>query len=84
MAGRAQYLDLVLEANTTYEIYVHPDDPNVDFDLEVVDENGNVVAKDVDTTSDALCYITPAWTGLFRLIVDAAAGTSWYRVSVEA
>jgi hypothetical protein len=84
MAGGAQYLDLLLEASTTYEIYVDPDDPTVDFDLEVLDENSNVVAQDVDTTSDALCYVTPAWTGLFRLIINSAAGSGWYRVSVEA
>jgi subtilisin family serine protease len=84
LAGGAQYLDLTLQGNTTYQVYVHPDDPSVDFDLRIVDQNGNVVAQDMDTTSNALCYITPAWTGLFRLIVNASAGSSWYQVRVEA
>ncbi len=83
LAGGAQYLDLTLQGQTTYQIYVDPDDPNVDFDLHILDENGNVVAQDEDPTSNALCYITPAWTGLFRLIVNAAKGGGSYRVSVE-
>ena len=84
MAGGVQYLDLALQGKTTYQVYVHPDDPSVDFDLHIVDGNGNVVAQDLDATSDALCYITPAWSGLFRLIVNSAYGSGWYRVSVEA
>jgi hypothetical protein len=84
MSGGAQYLDLTLQGQTTYQIYVNPDNPTVDFDLHIVDQNGNVVAQDEDPTSNALCYITPAWTGLFRIVVNSATGSGWYQVSVEA
>jgi hypothetical protein len=84
MAGGAQYLDLVLQGGITYEVYVRPSDDNADFDLQIMDENGNLVEQDTSTASDALCYITPAWNGPFRMIVSAAEGSGWYQISVEA
>jgi len=80
---QAQFLDVVLQSGHTYAIYVHPDDPSVDFDLHVFDENGVLVNWDESPAADAFCGITPAWTGPFRLVVDAKRGMSPYRVEVQ-
>ena len=67
----------------TYSVYVAPSDPSVDFDLYVYDEKGILIAQDDTPRSDAWCYITPRWTGPFRLVVKAARGFSTYHVRVE-
>jgi hypothetical protein len=82
--GQAEYVDLVLQSGVTYAVFVDASDPSVDFDLYVYDENGGLVAQDTATDSDALCYITPRWTGPFRLVVKSARGISTYTVSVHA
>jgi hypothetical protein len=82
--GQAEYFDVALKSGITYSVYVAPAEPGVDFDLYIHDENGNLVSQDTSTNSDALCLITPAWTGPFRLTVKAARGLSTYRIRVEA
>jgi hypothetical protein len=81
--GEAEYFDVVLQSGVTYSIYVAPSDPSVDFDLHVHDENGNLVAQDVAPDADALCCVTPRWTGPFRLTVESARGVSTYSISVQ-
>ena len=82
-SGEADYFEVRLQGGVTYSIYVRPDNPNVDFDLFVYDENGNLVEQDTDADSDALCLVTPAWTGPFRLKVKSAGGISTYRIEVH-
>jgi hypothetical protein len=82
--GQAEYYDVALRGAVTYGIYVVPDEPGVDFDLHIYDENGNLVTQDVRTNSEAACFITPFWTGTFRLKVDSARGLSTYRIAVQA
>lgn len=82
--GQAQYFDVALQSGITYSVYVAPSDPSVDFDLFVYDENGNLITQDTKTNSDALCYITPLWSGPFRLLVKAARGLSTYNIRIEA
>jgi hypothetical protein len=81
--GGMEFFDVVLTAGRPHRVYVHPDDPSVDFDLAVMDQNGNVVDTDVSTSADAFCIITPRWTGPFRLVVNSAAGMSSYTIVVE-
>ena len=80
--GQAEYFDVLLTAGVNYKVYAKPVDPTVDFDLYIYDERGNEVAKDDTTASDALCGITPRWTGPFRLMVKAARGASLYSIVV--
>ena len=80
--GGAQWYDVVLQAGHTYAVGVQPTDPSVDFDLHILDENGNVVTEDISTAPDAYCAITPRWTGPFRLVVDSARGLSSYQIQV--
>jgi hypothetical protein len=82
-AGAEEYFDVVLTAGKRHRIYVHPDDPNVDFDLAVYDENGNLVEFDVTDSADAFCIVTPNWTGPFRIAVIAASGVARYTLVVE-
>ena len=81
--GQAEYFDVVLHSGVVYSVYVAPVEQGVDFDLYVYDENGNLVQQDVSTSSDALCLITPRWTGPFRLMVKSARGFSRYNIRIE-
>jgi hypothetical protein len=82
-AGQSHYYDVVLSAYVTYAVYVRPHRSGTDFDLRIYDENGNLVHWDESPDSDALCLVTPRWTGLFRIMVICAAGASTYNVLVE-
>lgn len=83
MAGEEESFEVVLTADRSHEIYVRPDDPMADFDLGVFDEDGNLVEQDITTNSDALCVITPRWTGMFTVVVRAVVGASSYQLFVE-
>jgi hypothetical protein len=80
--GQAENFDVLLQSGVTYQVYVKPTDPSVDFDLYIYDESGNVVAQDNSTSSDALCNVTPLWTGPFRLHVKCARGASYYGIAI--
>ena len=56
--GQAEYLDVVLQGGRTYSFSVHPTEPNVDFDLHIYDQNGNLVAWDESTAADAYGVVT--------------------------
>jgi hypothetical protein len=81
--GQAEMFDVVLRGGVRYGIFVHPFEPGVDFDLHVYDENGNLIEQDITTASDAYCFVTPRWTGPFRLKVDSARGASGFRIVVQ-
>ncbi len=79
----AQFLDVGLQSQHRYLINVVPNEPTVDFDLHIFDENGVLVSWDESPAADAICEITPAWTGPFRIVVDSKRGMSAYRVEVR-
>ncbi len=83
MAGEAHSFDVVLTAGRPHEIYVRPDDPTADFDLQIYDEDGILVGEDATPNSDAGCIITPLWTGMFTVVVRAVMGASSYQLFVE-
>jgi hypothetical protein len=82
-AGREEYFDVILNAGTRHRIYVHPENENVDFDLAIYDQDGNLVEIDVNESADAYCVVTPIWTGPFRIAVIAASGGGRYTLVVE-
>jgi hypothetical protein len=82
--GQAQYLDVTLEGGRTYSFSVHPSEPGVDFDLQIYDQNGSLVAWDESPAADAYGMVTPLITGPFRIVVNAVSGMSTYRVEVFA
>lgn len=81
-AGEAQHYDVELKAGGEYRVYVHPEDPTVDFDLHIFDENGALISWDESNASDARGVMTPAWSGPFRIVVNSARGSSRYSVAV--
>jgi hypothetical protein len=81
--GQVDRYDVRLTAGVTYRIYVRPDRSGVDFDLQIYDQNSNLVEWDEDPSSDAICVVTPRWTGPFSIAVISAAGTSNYNVLIE-
>jgi hypothetical protein len=80
--GQAQYLDVVLQGGHTYAVNVRPSESNVDFDLHILDQNGNVVAVDESTAPDAHGLIRPFFTGPFRIWVNSVQGMAAYQIEV--
>jgi hypothetical protein len=80
--GQAEFLDVVLEGGRTYSFSVHPSEANVDFDLHIYDQNGNLVAWDETTAPDAYGVVKPIITGPFRIVVNAVEGMATYQVEV--
>jgi len=74
---------VVLERDTPYMFHVVADDPEVDFDLYVVDENEHVVDADESLESDATCQVVPRWTGPFSIVVRAVSGGGGYTLIVQ-
>jgi hypothetical protein len=81
--GQNDQYSVFLKGNVTYAVYVRPDRSGVDFDLHIYDQNNNLVEWDEAPDSDALCRVTPRWSGPFRLVVIAAAGSSSYKILVD-
>ncbi|MDF2563448.1 hypothetical protein MRBLMI12_002463 [Microbacterium sp. LMI12-1-1.1] len=83
-AGTHHAYSISLVAAVTYSIFVHSADSSADFDLAVYDENGVLVGLDDHPASDALCQVTPRWTGPFILAVMCHQGSSEYELLVLA
>jgi hypothetical protein len=80
--GQDHY-DVVFARDVTYRVYVAPSNERADFDLYVYDESEHLVAQDADPDSDALCTVTPRWTGPFTIVVECHSGDSPYVISVQ-
>jgi hypothetical protein len=81
--GQVDRFNVMFRSNVTYAIYVRPDRSNVDFDLHIYDQNGYLVQYDEAPDSDAVCFVTPRWTGPFQVVVNSAVGTSSYNLLIE-
>jgi MarR-like DNA-binding transcriptional regulator SgrR of sgrS sRNA len=81
--GHAEFFDIALESGHSYLVDVQPTQPDVDFDLRVFDENGNLITEDITTAPDAYCRVTPRWTGPFRFVVNSEHGTAGYQIRVQ-
>jgi hypothetical protein len=66
-----------------FDIAGFADRSEVDFDLFVYDENNDLVQWDEAPDSDALCRVTPRWSGRFHLVVTSAPGSSSYKILVD-
>jgi hypothetical protein len=83
--GVDSFLDMVLTGGVTHRVYVTALNGNpADLDLEIYDQNDHLVAIDNSTDSDAYCFVTPLWTGPFRLLVKTADLASSFRILVDA
>lgn len=56
-------------------------DGDTDVDMEIFDQNGNLVCRDISPWSRASCSITPAWTGPFTVRVSNLGGV-WTRTLI--
>ena len=80
--GDVDSFGVLLDRDIEYTIHVDPDDPTVDFDLYIYDENDNLIASDDTDLADAFCTLTPKWTGPFNIFVKAASGGGGYTITV--
>ncbi len=67
------YYDAKFWANELAEVVVSGDG-DTDLDLYVYDQNGNLIASDVDYTDDCYVRFYPRWTGLFRIKIVNRGG----------
>lgn len=81
-AGEEAHYDAVFEEGVEYSIYVEPTNPIADLDLYIVDENENLVAQDEDEDADALCTVSPLWTGSFTVVVRCDSGSTEYQIKI--
>ncbi|MBU1346844.1 MAG: hypothetical protein KKA16_07815 [Alphaproteobacteria bacterium] len=56
-------------------------DGDTDVDMDVFDQNGNLVCRDIRVSSRASCSLTPAWTGPFTVRISNLGGV-WTRTLV--
>jgi len=56
-----------LNAGKTYRFLAAGDNDARDVDLDILDSNNNVVAKDDDTAAEAAVQFTPGVTGIYRV-----------------
>jgi len=53
-------------------------DGDTDVDMEIFDQNGNLICRDISPYSRAQCSLTPAWTGPFTVRITNL-GSVWTR-----
>lgn len=82
-AGAQDAYSILLTGLVTYRVWVQSLDSAADFDLAVLDENGNLIAIDDHPASDAVCEFTPRWTGEFCFVVSCHQGRSAYELLVQ-
>lgn len=70
LAGHSDTLTLQLRKGLDYAILGVCDEDCQDMDLKLYDENGNLIGTDEKPDSIPVVYVTPIWTGAFRLKVD--------------
>lgn len=82
--------DISARSSVSYEItaqggyiwnVVAAGDGDTDVDMEVFDQNGNLVCRDIAPYTRATCSITPAWTGRFTVKVSNL-GNVWTRTLI--
>lgn len=56
-------------------------DGDTDVDMEVFDQNGNLICRDIAPYTRASCSIIPAWTGTFTVRISNL-GNVWTRTLV--
>ena len=63
-----QSYDIILkkEESTVFQL---SGDGRSDLDCFVYDENGDLVARDVDSSDDCHLTVTPRWTGHFTFVI---------------
>jgi hypothetical protein len=80
--GDENYHLVVLEKDSVYDLMLEPDDDDVDFDLYLTDENGEIWYQDEDADSGAAVEIHAVYTGINRIYVKAHSGSSEYSVTI--
>lgn len=56
-------------------------DGDTDVDMEVFDQNGNLICRDIAPYTRASCSFTPAWTGTFTVRISNL-GNVWTRTLI--
>jgi hypothetical protein len=76
--------DVTLQRGVQYLIFACGDRRARDIDIYLYDENGYLVARDNQTDNQPLVYITPRWTGPFRLRIKmySAYGAANYTMAI--
>jgi hypothetical protein len=82
-AAEVESYTIELRAGITYRFYVENAIPGVDLDIYIADANGNILAGDDSTASDAICIFTPGWSATYIIAIKSASGSSSYRLFID-
>lgn len=80
--GDSDTFDCILRGTVTYVFFVDADEPGVDFDLFIYNENGQLVTKDSSSATDAQCILTPEYTQHYTVKIKSSRGVSNYSISI--
>ncbi len=80
--GDEFYHSVVLEADRTYELELEADDPEADLDLYLTNEDGEVWYEDESPDSGAAVEIESVYTGINRIYVKSAKGSTDYTITI--
>jgi hypothetical protein len=64
-------------------IYLEPEDEDVDLDLYIADQEGNVIYKDEDKDAGAAAKFKVTSSGVCTLVVKAVDGDTNYTLKVQ-
>lgn len=76
------YHQMVLVDDVKYGIDLAADDQNVDLDLYITDEDGNILYEDESAEANAGVWFTPAEHAIYNLYVKSASGSSKYTLTI--
>jgi hypothetical protein len=68
-AGERKIFNVVLRADEDWRLIARGYGEDGDLDCFIVDEDGNVIGRDADSTNTCLIQGHPRWTGVFHLVV---------------
>lgn len=81
--GDELYHEITLYEDQTFLIVLESDDEDVDLDLYIADDEGNVLYRDEDKDSGAAAQFKVTRTGLCTLVVKAVDGDTGYTLKVQ-
>jgi hypothetical protein len=81
--GDELYHEISLYEGETFMIYLEPEDEDVDLDLYIADQEGNVIYKDEDKDAGAAAKFKVTSSGVCTLVVKAVDGDTNYTLKVQ-
>ena len=76
------YHQMVLVDDVKYGIDLAAEDQDVDLDLYITDEDGNILYEDESAEANAGVWFTPAEHAIYNVYIKSASGSSKYTLTI--